>query len=82
MIPRFWTDMPWQIVQTKIRLLLLQEQFDQGLHCLPFHMHLLDVKASLLAHLSRRLLGELIVYEGIRRPLVRPSVNIFKGNLL
>ena len=37
-----------------------------------------------LAHLSRRLIGELIVYEGIRRPsvgpssVVRPSVNIFK----
>ena len=29
----------------------------------------------LLAHLSRRLIGELIVYEGIRRPhVVRPSV--------
>ena len=28
----------------------------------------------LLAHLSRRLTGELIVYTGIRRPSVRPSV--------
>ena len=28
----------------------------------------------LLAHLSRRLIGELIVYRGIRRPSVRPSV--------
>ena len=28
----------------------------------------------LLAHLSRRLIGELIVYKGIRRPSVRPSV--------
>ena len=37
----------------------------------------------LLAHLSRRLIGELIVYEGIRRPSVRcPSVNIFKRHLL
>ena len=26
-----------------------------------------------LAHLSRRLIGELIGYEGIRRPSVRPS---------
>ena len=31
-----------------------------------------------LAHLSRRLIGELIVYEGI----CRPSVNIFKRYLL
>ena len=38
----------------------------------------------LLAHLSRRLIGELLVYRGIRRPSVRPSsvVNIFKRLLL
>ena len=36
-----------------------------------------------LAHLSRRLIGELIVYEGIRRPSVRrPYVSIFKRHLL
>ena len=40
-----------------------------------------------LAHLSRRLIGELLVYKGIRRPSVvcpsiRPSVNIFKRHLL
>ena len=43
-------------------------------------------KTCFLAHLSRRLKGELIVYRSIRRPLVRPlvrpsvsaSVNIFK----
>ena len=33
----------------------------------------------LLAHLSRRLMGELIVYQSLWRPsVVRPSVNIFK----
>ena len=32
------------------------------------------INKSLLAHLSRRLIGELIVYKGIRRPSVRPSV--------
>ena len=39
---------------------------------------------SFLAHLSRRLIGELIVYEGICRPSVRrpSSVNIFKIHLL
>ena len=42
---------------------------------------------AFLAHLSRRLIGELIVYKGIRRPSVRPSsvrpsVNIFKRHLL
>ena len=29
-----------------------------------------------LAHLSRRLIGELIVYEGISRPSVRPSFRL------
>ena len=33
-----------------------------------------DTETPFLAHLSRRLIGELIVYEGIRRPSVRPSV--------
>ena len=36
-----------------------------------------------LAHLRRRLIGELIVYRGIRRSSdCRPSVNIFKRHLL
>ena len=35
------TDRSQQTVQTKIKL-LLQKQSDQGLHCLPFHQHLLD----------------------------------------
>ena len=29
---------------------------------------------TFLAHLSRRLMGELIVYQSLRRPSVRPSV--------
>ena len=41
MIPSFQTDMPEQTVQTQIRL-LLEEQSDQGLHCLPFCLHRLD----------------------------------------
>ena len=32
----------WQKVQTQIRL-LLEEQSDQGLHCLLFHWHHLEV---------------------------------------
>ena len=41
-------------------------------------------KPFFLAHLSRRLTGELIVYRGIRGPSIvrRPSVNIFKRHLL
>ena len=50
MILSFRTDRPGQTVQTQIRL-LLQEQSDQGLHCLQFHLHLLEAllygKASL-----------------------------------
>ena len=41
MILSFRTDMPGQTVQTQIRL-LLEEQSDQGLHCLPFRLHCLD----------------------------------------
>ena len=41
MILSFWTDRSGQTVQTQIRL-LLEEQSDQGLHCLPFHVHPLD----------------------------------------
>ena len=41
MILSFWTDRPGQTVQTQIRL-LLEEQSDQGLHCLPFGLHRLD----------------------------------------
>ena len=37
----FRTDRSGQTVQTQIRL-LLEEQSDQGLHCLLFPMHLLD----------------------------------------
>ena len=38
----------------------------------------MDMEDRFLAHLSRRLMGELIVYQSLRRP----SVNIFKHLLL
>ena len=41
MIQSFRTDRSGQTVQTQIRL-LLEEQSDQGLHCLLFHLHLFD----------------------------------------
>ena len=37
----FRTDRSGQTVQTQIRL-LLEEQSDQGLHCLLFHLHYFD----------------------------------------
>ena len=37
----FRTDRSGQTVQTQIRL-LLEEQSDQGLHCLLFHLHNFD----------------------------------------
>ena len=40
MILSFRTDRSEQTVQTQIRL-LLEEQSDQGLHCLLFHLHFL-----------------------------------------
>ena len=42
-ILNFRTDTIRQTVQTQIRL-LLEEQLDQGLHCLLFHLHHLEVK--------------------------------------
>ena len=42
MILNFWTNRFWQTVQTHIRL-LLEEQSDQGLHCLLFHLHYLEI---------------------------------------
>ena len=41
MILSFRTAGPGQTVQTQIRL-LLEEDYDQGLHCLPFRLHHLD----------------------------------------
>ena len=37
MILSFQTDMYWQIVKS------LEKQSDQALHCLCFHLHLLDI---------------------------------------
>ena len=41
MILNFRTDRSGQTVQTQIRL-LLEEQSDQGHHCLLFHLHVFD----------------------------------------
>ena len=41
MILSFRTDNSWKTVQTQIRL-LLEEQSNQGAHCLIFHLHHLD----------------------------------------
>ena len=43
MIQSFRTGRSGQTVQTQIRL-LLEEQSDQGLHCLLFYLHLFDEK--------------------------------------
>ena len=48
MILNFRTDRSGQTVQTQIRL-LLEEQSDQGLHCLLFHTHVFDKIPSGLA---------------------------------
>ena len=41
----FQTDRSGQTVQTQIRL-LLEEQSDQGFHCLLFHLHHFDKMPS------------------------------------
>ena len=48
MILNFRTDRSGQIMQTHIRL-LLEEQSDQGLHCLLFHRHVFDIIPSCFA---------------------------------
>ena len=63
----FRTDRSWQTVQTQIRL-LLEEQSDQGLHCLLFHWHFLDEKPSGLTSLFE-FLGELQQYFGCPKNL-------------
>ena len=50
MILIFRTDRSGQKVQTQIRL-LLEEQSDQGLHWLLFHLHLFEEKPYGLAFL-------------------------------
>ena len=49
MILNFQTDRSGQTVQTQIRLLL--EQSDLGLHCLLYHLHVIDKIPSGLASL-------------------------------
>ena len=50
MTKSFRTDRSRQTVQTQIRL-LLEEQSDQGLPCLLFHLDLLDKKSKGFASL-------------------------------
>ena len=51
MILNFRTDRTVQTVQTQIRL-LLEEQSDQGLHCLLFNLHVFDkIPSGLVAFL-------------------------------
>ena len=50
MILNFRTDRSGQTLQTQVRL-LLEEQSDQGLHCLLFQLHVFDKIPSDLASL-------------------------------
>ena len=50
MVLNFRTDMSGQTVKTQIRL-LLEEQSDQGLHFLLFHLYVFDKIPSGLASL-------------------------------
>ena len=52
----FRTDRSGQTVQTQIRL-LLEEQSDQGLHCLLFHLHLFDNIHMILGRLQQSFLA-------------------------
>ena len=61
MILSFQTDWSGQIVQTQIRL-LLEEQSDQGRHCLLFHLHLFDEIPLGLAALFEFLINTAMVF--------------------
>ena len=50
------TDKPLQTVQTQIRL-LLEEQSDQDLHSLPFHLHLFDKESFNFSMITANILG-------------------------
>ena len=50
MFLNFWTDGSGETVQTQIRL-LLEEQSDQGLRCLLFHLRVFDKISSGFASL-------------------------------
>ena len=39
MVLSYWTDMPGQTLKTHIRQ-LIEEQSDQGMHCLLFILHI------------------------------------------
>ena len=68
MILNFRTDRSGQTVQTQIRL-LLEEQSDQGLHCLLFHLHHFDkipFRFSLFSLILGRLHRSFLVSENLR----------------
>ena len=64
MIPIFRTDRFGQTVQTQIRL-LLEEQSDQGLHCLLFHLSLTKYAAVWPFCLNFRLIT--VKFSGVRK---------------
>ena len=88
MILNFWTDTFGQTRQTQIKL-LLEEQSDQVLHCLLFHLHVFDkilsglvslfefykITAKFLASENLGTLGYLLV------PLLKPKLSILLLNL-
>ena len=71
MILNFHTDRSGQTVQTLIRL-LLEEQSDQGLHCLLFHLYVFDKIPSGFASLFedfvllRRAISLKVNYEKVK----------------
>ena len=70
---RLRTDRSGQTVQTQIRL-LLEEQSDQGLHCLLFHLHLLD-------KIPKGLASFLEFYVDYSKVFWRPKIKELYSNL-
>ena len=63
------------------RLQFVQEKYDQQFRFVQSMICLYGLMSVCLALLSRRLIGELIVYEGIRRPSVFHRLSTFSNDI-
>ena len=75
--------MPGQTVQTQIRL-LLEEQSDQGLQCLPFRLHRLDSLLYIFRKLTVRgfaCTNRQLNYKGINHKLENGVLEILEYHI-
>ena len=75
MILNFWTDKSGQTVQTQIRL-LPEEQSDQGLHCLLFHLlHFDKIPCNLLESYEKSFIDDFLTFSNhLSRNMRKPTM--------